>query len=167
MSAADRTDELPWWKLPVSTRIFLAGLALLSFGCCLRPMLLDAIALGLVRLADFRFWPWWFFLELAIALAFSIRWFLLLSARNRDMWPELRQQEANAFFRLTGSICVTMLCAAVLDRFGLPRLSCDCQRVSSGPIAVSWTVLFAVIGGAVLLFHAFLARNWTLYLRKR
>lgn len=161
LSSEERADEFPWWRMPATTWMSLACLALLSIICCLRPMLVDTIALGLVRLADFRFWPWWFFLELAIASSFSVRWFLLLTAPDRDTWTELQTKESKAFFALTGTICMLMLLLAVLDRFGLLRPMYDSLFYCFRSGEPSLNMLLVSAGPAVLLSLLFaLLLNW-------
>lgn len=121
MNQLQRNLESPWWKIPVPTRFFLAGLAVLSGACCVRPMLVDAIAYGLLLLADFRYWSWWFFPALTFVLAFSVRWFLIFAASVNGEMNEPRKRKAERFVMLSGGISFILFCGAVCERFGLLR----------------------------------------------
>lgn len=167
LSYVNKTNESPWWRLPVSTCLSLAGLASLSLACCLRPILVDRIAMGLVRSVDFRFWPWWFFLELAMALAFSIRWFLILSDRYNGKPPEPKHAETNRFLELTGMICLIMLLISLLDRFSLLPAMLNSLFAWFGSGTFSVLGLLSSVGLAVLLIRLVtLTRSWILTLQR-
>lgn len=161
-------SELPWWKLRVSTWLFLGGLAVLSAACCFRPSMVDAIALAVGRMLDFRYWPWWFVFELLLVLAFSVRWFLIFAGFYNQELTETEQTEAKCFIALTVLATVTMFSLAALECLELLRPAYFALYGWFGFGTFSFVAL-AVFAALLVLFaaHLVLAWNWVVAFQNR
>lgn len=163
-----KKDDIPWWRMPVTTWMSLVALASLSVSCCVRPELIDVIGNGLVRTVDFRFWPWWFFLELSFVLAFSVRWFLIYAVCYDNEMSEKNWPEARSFVCLTGCAGVTMLVLSILDRLGPLRTTWRVLLHEFKPGSLSVDALFFLtVLFALIVVHLVLFGNWMYALRNR
>jgi len=77
--------EKVWYRLSPGEWGFLAVLLVLNVFNLLIPGFLDPV----FRNLDIRLWPRWYFVPLAVALAFSVLWYLGTSYRSDEKGKEL------------------------------------------------------------------------------
>lgn len=133
-----------------------------STALCLWPTFFDRLEPGFWYLADFRQWAWWYFIELVVVLAFSVRWFLLYASHVNDELAPDRKVEAVAFVRLTGFLSGAMFVFSVLHRAGIVRRGYYSlyawfgYGAFSAVAILSFTVLFSCLLILVFLFWKWL-----------
>ena len=65
-----------WSEWAGNTLILILGMSLVSV-CFVSTPTFDRIITGVVQSFDFRVWPWWYFVILAVIAAFSVKWYLI------------------------------------------------------------------------------------------
>lgn len=115
--------EKPWWKLDRISLLLVVGAGIFSVGLSLCPSLFDRLWVGFWYLAEYRQWPRWYFCEILIVLAFSMRWFFLYVSHVNDELTSGQRSEAVAFVKLAGFAAAAMLVLTVLHRAGIARLA--------------------------------------------
>ena len=72
-------------------------------------------------LADFRQWPWWYYLAIPILFFFSLRWHFIFREQFENEPGDWNKVEGMCFVRLTGTISILMVLFVVFHRLGWLR----------------------------------------------
>lgn len=143
MMRTNRAEYDPWWRLSGRTWCVLAACALASIACTAEPTLIEKT----LWLADFRQWPWWYFVILLIVIGFSVQWYAIDDA-------DVPGVKAARYVRLTGTISVLLFLVAVFHRSGRLRFSYNALYSWFGLGSFSFAALFAfvfVLSASILL----------------
>ncbi|MDR1385056.1 MAG: hypothetical protein LBJ67_14580 [Planctomycetaceae bacterium] len=126
--------------------LLIIGLILINIGCFVKSNLLDNI----FRLLDIRLWKWWYFLFLALLIAFSVQCFFI--ERNRENDDKLDIESAKRFNRMAITTTIVMAVLVLLNMTRMlsvlyyPLLDWFTRGVFSEMALLSFTlVLFALI----------------------
>jgi hypothetical protein len=97
-----KTIDKKWYHFSASVWLLFGGLILLTCGCFTKP---DWVG-GIFRLLDVRLWKWWYFIFLALLIAFSVKWFFI--CRNWEEYDEMELDAAKRFNRMSITIIILM-----------------------------------------------------------
>lgn len=112
---SDSDSDEKWYQLSASTWLLISGLILFNIGCFVKPSVIDS----LVRLLDVRLWPWWYFVIVAIYVAFAIKWFLIYRADDYFDFDELDVEAARRFKIMSIVVAIEMLAIVLLHSSGI------------------------------------------------
>ena len=87
-------NEKHWYCQSADMWFLIGGLVLFNISCFVNPRLIDR----LFQLADFRFYPWWYFIVPLLFAAFSAKWFL--QCRSQDKRNPADSKAGGQFFYL-------------------------------------------------------------------
>lgn len=149
------TEHDPWWRLTGRTTGLLVLGAIVSVACSIEPVLLEKT----LWLADFRQWPWWYFLAIPVAFLFSLRWYFICRDRFENDPADDSQIEGLRFIRLTGTLSALMILALVFHRLGWLRFLYNSLYYWFGFGSFSFTALFA-FGIIMVAMSLLLALTW-------
>jgi hypothetical protein len=164
-TSPNSSHETPRWEFGATAWLLFAGLILLNLGFFLQLLVHAAgvTFVSLFNLFDFRTWPLWYFLCLAVVLGCSVRCFLLYKKHINDDLDPLYVDEAQCFWWLSGAIAVLLAVIVFLHRFSFLRQLYHPLYLWFGygdfsySALLIFTVFFATIG-----IVCFLAWKWIL-----
>ncbi|MDR1493225.1 MAG: hypothetical protein LBT05_10950 [Planctomycetaceae bacterium] len=148
----DETSDEKWYHFSVNTWLFIGGLILLNISCFAKPNLLDAV----FRQLDVRLWKWWYFIFLALLIAFSVKWFFIY--RNWEDYDEMEIDEAKRFNRMAIAMIVVMAVLVLLNTTRIilalyyPLLDWLTRGVFSGMALLSFMLICSALIPTIYFF---------------
>lgn len=111
-----------WWQRDISTYLLIGGLLLFNIAIFVSPALLDYGIVRIVRVLDFRLWPWWYFLVLVVIVVFSIRWFIIAKAWYNDDLDEIDFLSAKKFLLMSITVTAELFILILLHATALLKI---------------------------------------------
>jgi len=107
-----------WSEWAGNTLILILGMLLVSV-CFVSTPTFDRIITGVVQSFDFRGWPWWYFVILAVIAAFSVKWYLICRKRCNDRFDESDFESVRKYITMSVTITIELLILTLLHMAAL------------------------------------------------